>query len=92
MTTQRNVERVNVKYLTEAAIQRCFFKKIFFKESRILKTTCVYIHFLKKLQAFLAKNNSFRIFFQEFCSACFEISEYFKNIYFAEHVSVNVYE
>ena len=47
MTTQRNVERVNVEDLTKVAIQRCSLKKVFFKESTILKTTCLYIHFLK---------------------------------------------
>ena len=56
--------------------------------------TCIYIHFLKKLQAKilqLRENNSFRIFFfQVFCFMCFEISEYFKNIYFTEHLPVNV--
>ena len=35
--------------LTEAAIQRCYLKKVFFKESRILKMSCVYIHFFKKV-------------------------------------------
>ena len=52
MTTQRNVHvQVNVEDLTEAAIQRCSSNEVFFKESRILKTTCIYIHFLKKSQA-----------------------------------------
>ena len=73
MTTQRNVERLNVEDLTprhfrrwgghgahtrkknvedltEAAIQKCFLKWVFFKAIRILKTACVYIHFKKKLQ------------------------------------------
>ena len=50
MTIQRNVEQVNVEDLTEAAIQRCSLKKVFIKESKILKMTSVYIHFLKKLQ------------------------------------------
>ena len=39
MTTQRNVKRVNVEDLTEAAIQKFFLKKVFFKDSRILKRT-----------------------------------------------------
>ena len=51
MTTQRNVKRVNVEDLTEAAIQKFFLKKIFFKDNRILKTNCLYIHFFKRLQA-----------------------------------------
>ena len=51
MTTQRNVQQVNVEDLTEAAIQRCSSNEVFFKESRILKMTCIYIHFLKKSQA-----------------------------------------
>ena len=51
MTTQRNGQQVNVEDLTEAAIQRCSSNEVFFKESRILKTTYIYIHFLKKLQA-----------------------------------------
>ena len=50
MTIQRNVEQVNVEDLTEAAIQRCSLKKVFIKESKILKMTSVYIHFLKKLE------------------------------------------
>ena len=47
MMTQLHVQRVKVEDLIEAAIQRCFLKKVFFKESRILKTTSIYINFLK---------------------------------------------
>ena len=43
-------EKKNVEDLTEAAIQKCFLKWVFFKAIRILKTACVYIHFKKKLQ------------------------------------------
>ena len=49
MSLERNVERVNVEDLTEAAIQRCSLKKVFRKERSILKTTCVYVHFFKKV-------------------------------------------
>ena len=75
MTKQRNVQRMNVEDLTEAAIQKCFLKKVFFKESSILKTTCVYIHSPK-----ITPSDYY--FFQRFCFVCFEISEHFKNIYF----------
>ena len=51
MTMQRNVERVNNEDLTEVAIQRCSSKKVFFKESTILKTTREYVHFCKVCKA-----------------------------------------
>ena len=47
MMTQLHVQRVKVEDLMEAAIQRCSLKKVFFKESRILKMTSIYINFLK---------------------------------------------
>ena len=49
MTTERNIEGVDVDDLTEKAIQRCFLKQVFFKEIRIVKTNCVYNYFKKKL-------------------------------------------
>ena len=49
MSLERNVERVNVEDLTGATLQSCSLKKVFLKESSILKTTCVYVHFLKKV-------------------------------------------
>ena len=49
LSLERNVERLNAEDLTEAAIQRCSLKKVFLKESSILKMTCVYVHFLQKI-------------------------------------------
>ena len=51
MMMQLHVQRVKVEDLMEAAIQRCSLKKVFFKESRILKMTSIYINFLKMLLA-----------------------------------------
>ena len=33
MTTQRNVQQVNVEDLTEAAIQRCYLKRYFLRKA-----------------------------------------------------------
>ena len=49
ISLEQNVEQVNVEDLTEAPIQRSSLKKVFFKERSILKTTCMYVHFLKKV-------------------------------------------
>ena len=69
MTTQRNVKRVNVEDLTEAAIQKFFLKKVLFKDSRILKRTAYIFIFLKSYRrkaCSLAKNNSLRFFLNDF--------------------------
>ena len=49
MSLEQNVEQVNVEDLTDTATQRCSLKNVFFKESSILKTTCVYVHFFRKV-------------------------------------------
>ena len=78
--------------LTEAAIQRGFLKYVFFKESRILKTTHVYIKFFKIAAggkpAGSLKITPSEFFFKDF-PMCFKISKHFKNIYFTKHLSVS---
>ena len=49
MPLEQNVEQVSVEDLMEAATQRCSLKNVFFKESSILKTTCMYVHIFKKV-------------------------------------------
>ena len=49
MPLEQNVEQVNVEDLMEAATQRCSLKNVFFKESSILKITCMYVHIFKKV-------------------------------------------
>ena len=79
MSLERNVERVNVEDLTEAAIHKCSLKKVFFKERSILKTTCVYVHFWKKVvdgkTAAQPKIVPSDIFFKDFALYVLRISE-----------------
>ena len=92
MTMQQNVQWVNVEDLVEAAIQRCSLKKAILKILESWKQPAYVFNFLKSCRqkpCSLHKDNSFRIFLQGFCFVCFEIFEYFKNIYFTEHLSVN---
>ena len=81
-----------LKDLTDTATQRCSLKNVFFKESSILKTTCMYVNFFKKVvnrkPAAYLKIAQSDIFFKDFALHVLRISEYFKDTSM-EHLSVN---